>query len=90
MLFNLTADPEERINLSGSKPRAVRTLMARLEKLKSGMLPANALPEDKAGNPANFGGVWQTGWCTAISGTSKNLQGIPQVVWLLGIILLAA
>jgi hypothetical protein len=84
MLFNLTADPEERVDLSGSKPRALRALMARLENLKSGMLPPDALPENKAGNPANFGGVWQTGWCTAFSGTSKNLQGIAQVIWLLG------
>ena len=62
-LFNLTADPNEKRDLSGERPDDVQRLLKRLALYESSMIPADATEQVKEGNPSNFGGVFRTGWC---------------------------
>jgi len=63
VLYNIAADPEERINLLEIEPEVAGELKARLDDyiaiLPDGFYP----PEDPAGKPENFGGIWSAGWC---------------------------
>ena len=62
-LYNLTADPEERVNVADDNPEIVAVLTKRLDKLHATMIPANVHAQVSAGNPANFNGVYSPGWC---------------------------
>ena len=62
-LFNLKDDPNEHDNLATVYPDLVEDLKARLAEYEATMIPPDTTSEIVDGNPANFGGVWSTGWC---------------------------
>lgn len=60
-LFNITADPAERNDLSSSNPDVVKALMKRLEDYKKGAVPCRFPDPDPQANPNLPGrsGVWE-------------------------------
>ncbi|KAK3588141.1 hypothetical protein CHS0354_012199 [Potamilus streckersoni] len=62
-LFNLKDDPYEHNNLARDQPELVKKMEGILQEYKKHLVPAMHPPEDKKGNPKNFGGVWTPGWC---------------------------
>ena len=64
-LFNLTSDPYEKDNLALNYPSIVTDLKARLSKYFKTMIKPDIATEVQAGNPNNFGGFFNTGWCKA-------------------------
>ena len=66
MLFNLTVDPFEQYDLSGSNPRLVSELERKLRLLIVGQIRSVKRPEVAAGNPSNFGGFYSPGWCQSV------------------------
>ena len=64
-LFNLTSDPYENVNLALKYPSIVTDLKARLSKYFKTMIKPDIATEVQAGNPNNFGGFFNTGWCKA-------------------------
>ena len=60
-LFNITADPYERKDVSASFPDVVTQLMQRIEAYNATHIEQFRLPFDPKSDPANFGGVW-TPW----------------------------
>jgi len=62
-LFNLKDDPNEYNNLATANPDLVEELKAKLAEYEATMIPPDTTSEIVDGNPANFGGVWSTGWC---------------------------
>ena len=62
-LYNLTADPFEKINIAKDNSKIVKDLMERLEKYLKSMISPNIKDEIEEGNPNNFGGFWSPGWC---------------------------
>ena len=65
MLFNITADPTEHHDISEDHPDIVRDMLKRLDEIEAGMIPPDVAPETRDGNPNNFGGNFETGWCQA-------------------------
>ncbi|XP_046355962.1 arylsulfatase B-like [Haliotis rufescens] len=63
-LFNLKDDPNERNDLSNSRPDMVKKLAARLAWYEKQAVPPNfpETPNDLS-NPALYGNVWSPGWC---------------------------
>jgi arylsulfatase A-like enzyme len=59
MLFNLTADPFEKDDVSEANPSVVKSLLARMAVYNSTMVAPLNEPPDPACNPKKFGGVWQ-------------------------------
>lgn len=57
-LFNITADPQERHDLSDSKPEVVKMMLERLKYYQSTAVPARFPKPDPNSNPAKHGGVW--------------------------------
>ncbi|XP_076452393.1 arylsulfatase B-like [Babylonia areolata] len=57
-LFNVVEDPEERHDLSGSKPEVVRKLLDRLQYYNSTAVPVNFPDPDPNADPGKHGGVW--------------------------------
>ena len=57
-LFNITADPEERHDLSESRPEVVRQLLDRLLYYNSTAVPPRFPKSDPNSNPEKHGGVW--------------------------------
>ena len=64
-LFNLTSDPYENVNLALNYPSIVTDLKARLSKYFKTMIKPDIATQVQAGNPNNFGGFFNTGWCKA-------------------------
>ncbi|XP_064601366.1 arylsulfatase B-like [Liolophura sinensis] len=62
-LYDIEADPTEHFDLASQLPQVVSMMRDRLENYRKSMVPAGDLPDDPAGNPKNFGGVWSPGWC---------------------------
>ncbi len=60
-LFNITSDPCEYNNLAHQMPQIVAMLEARLSKYEATMVKPRNKPEDPAGDPKLWGGVW-TPW----------------------------
>ncbi|KAG9344531.1 hypothetical protein JZ751_011201 [Albula glossodonta] len=60
-LFNITADPYERRDLSKSRPEVVKVLMARLAEYNQTAIPPRNPPDDPFADPQLHGGVW-TPW----------------------------
>ena len=60
-LFNITADPEERTDVSSQYPDVVDELMARLEMYNATAVPPRYPAPDPKSNPALYGNVW-TPW----------------------------
>ncbi|XP_053572167.1 arylsulfatase I [Bombina bombina] len=57
-LFNITADPYERHDLSNQKPEIVKELLKRLSYYNSTAIPVRYPSEDPRGNPELNGGAW--------------------------------
>ncbi|XP_014406023.1 PREDICTED: arylsulfatase J [Myotis brandtii] len=57
-LFNITADPYERVDLSGRYPGVVRQLLRRLSQFNRTAVPVRYPPGDPRSNPRLNGGVW--------------------------------
>ena len=57
-LFNITADPEERNDLSSEHPEKVAELMSRLEVYNRTAVPVCYPPPDPQANPALHGNAW--------------------------------
>ncbi|XP_064601569.1 arylsulfatase B-like [Liolophura sinensis] len=62
-LYDIEADPTEHFDLASQLPQIVSMMRDRLENYRKSMVPAGDLPDDPAGDPKNFGGVWSPGWC---------------------------
>ncbi|KAF0296121.1 Arylsulfatase I [Amphibalanus amphitrite] len=60
-LFNATADPTERQDLSSLMPETVQAMLERLLELSKELVPADLPDPDPRGDPVD--GVWTTGWC---------------------------
>ncbi|XP_036403168.1 arylsulfatase I [Megalops cyprinoides] len=60
-LFNITADPYERRDLSKARPDVVRVLLARLAEYNQTAVPTRSPPDDPLADPQLHGGVW-TPW----------------------------
>ncbi|XP_078407303.1 arylsulfatase I-like [Cetorhinus maximus] len=57
-LFNITADPYEREEVSGKHPRVVKRLLARLAYYDSTSIPVRYPADDPRANPELNGGAW--------------------------------
>ncbi|XP_073496043.1 arylsulfatase J [Phyllobates terribilis] len=57
-LFNITADPFERIDLSEKYPDVVKQLLRRLAQFNKSAVPVRYPPKDPRSNPKLNGGVW--------------------------------
>ena len=64
-LYNLTADPYEKINIAAQHPKIVQELTQKLQAYGATMIPPDNAPEIEDGNPNKHGGVYGPGWCTA-------------------------
>ncbi|PVD28249.1 hypothetical protein C0Q70_10836 [Pomacea canaliculata] len=57
-LFNITADPEERVDLSHTHLDLVQQLLERLDYYNATAVPPRYPPDDPNSNPERHGGVW--------------------------------
>ncbi|KAM3671845.1 arylsulfatase J [Ammospiza maritima maritima] len=57
-LFNITADPYERVDLSARHPEVVKQLLRRLSQFNKTAVPVRYPPKDPRSNPKLNGGVW--------------------------------
>ncbi|OXB68186.1 hypothetical protein ASZ78_012284 [Callipepla squamata] len=57
-LFNITADPYERVDLSAKYPDVVKQLLRRLSQFNKTAVPVRYPPKDPRSNPKLNGGVW--------------------------------
>jgi len=57
-LFNISADPNEKEDVSAAHPDIVKDLLVRIEYYRKGLVPAWSPPNDPKSNPANFDGNW--------------------------------
>ncbi|XP_069832909.1 arylsulfatase J [Dendropsophus ebraccatus] len=57
-LFNITADPYERVDLSERYPDIVKQLLRRLAQFNKSAVPVRYPPKDPRSNPKLNGGVW--------------------------------
>lgn len=57
-LFNITADPYERVDLSSRYPGIVKQLLRRLSQFNKTAVPVRYPPKDPRSNPRLNGGVW--------------------------------
>ncbi|XP_059085957.1 arylsulfatase I-like [Tigriopus californicus] len=64
-LYNITSDPEERVDLSHNHPDIVESMLAKLARFDASMIPPNIKPEVASGNPNRFNGIYTPGWCQA-------------------------
>jgi len=62
-LFNLSVDPEERENLAEVETERAAEMLTRLLEIEEGMSGVRYPENTDAGDPANFGGIWDAGWC---------------------------
>ncbi|XP_051943354.1 arylsulfatase I-like [Hippocampus zosterae] len=57
-LFNISADPYERLDLSRRRPEVVRHLLARLAHYNRTAVPVHFPPDDPRAHPDKHGGAW--------------------------------
>ena len=57
-LFNITADPNERTDLSSTHPSIVEVMLAMLDAFNGTAVPCRYPKEDHRGDPALLGGYW--------------------------------
>lgn len=60
-LFDVVADPTEKINLAPTRPDLVAALLAKLQAYNDTNIPQANSPQDPAADPSKFGGFW-TPW----------------------------
>jgi len=63
MLFNVRADPEERVDLASSLPEEVARLKGRAAQHFLELQPQFTPDDDPRGDPVRWGGYWGPGWC---------------------------
>ena len=63
VLYNIKEDPSETVNLADSEPVIAEDLRSRLEAYIADLPDEFYPPDDPAGDPQNWGGVWSDGWC---------------------------
>ncbi|XP_062376334.1 arylsulfatase I [Sardina pilchardus] len=73
-LFNVTADPYERRDLSEARPEVVRLLMGRVAEYNRTAVPARNPPDDPLADPQLRGGVWAP-WLGPAEGPSGGSAG---------------
>ncbi|OCT86357.1 arylsulfatase I [Xenopus laevis] len=73
-LFNITADPFERHELSSSKPEVVKELLVRLAHYNRTAIPVRYPAEDPRGNPELNGGAWGP-WASEDDDEEENWIG---------------
>ena len=61
-LFNITNDPCETRDLSGSEPKVLQDMLKRLKSYFNTMVKPNYPSIDWNYNPSDFGGVWAPWW----------------------------
>ncbi|XP_063841096.1 arylsulfatase I-like [Scylla paramamosain] len=64
-LSDLEEDPNETINLVEERPDIAAKLKELLLAQLASLVPHDNPPNDNAGNPENWEGIWEPGWCTA-------------------------
>jgi len=69
-LFNLAADPEERIDLSSERPDLVQAMVDRVRELAMQLVEPDNPGTVWDGNPALTGWEWTTGWCNISASTN--------------------
>ena len=62
-LFNVVSDPEERENLIEIETVIATEMIAKLDEYVADLPDGFYPPQDPAGSPENFGGIWDAGWC---------------------------
>ncbi|XP_034251455.1 arylsulfatase B-like [Thrips palmi] len=62
-LFNIRADPCERVNLAAARPQVLQSLEEALGRYRRTMLPPRNVPTDPLADPAHWNGTW-TNWCS--------------------------
>jgi len=62
-LYNIATDPEEKENLFETEPQVAADMRARLDEYIAALPDGSYPSKDEAGNPSNFGGIWNAGWC---------------------------
>ena len=62
LLFNLSEDPQEKIDLSSIDTSRALKMHARLNTLMKNSMYLK-MPNMPAGDPKKHGGLWSTGWC---------------------------
>ncbi|XP_043240335.1 arylsulfatase J-like [Amphibalanus amphitrite] len=62
-LFNVTADPDERVDLAEQMPDVVKRMQDRVLELMEDLVPADYPKQIIDGYPTK--GLWETGWCDA-------------------------
>lgn len=64
-LSDLEDDPNETTNLVEVRPDVAEAMEELLRAQLATLVPADVPPDDDAGNPEYWDGVWEPGWCTA-------------------------
>ena len=72
LLFDLSQDPNEQLDLSKKYPNIVMKLKNVLSKYHSSMIPPDVKDKVAKGNPSHFGNIWSTGWCQAEPSSFEN------------------
>ena len=62
-LFNVVQDPSESVDLAEDNPDLVLDLMDRIRAHLDTMIEPDVAEEIIEGNPSNFGGAFDKGWC---------------------------
>ncbi|XP_042209997.1 arylsulfatase J-like isoform X2 [Homarus americanus] len=62
-LYNITEDPEERVNLAATQEAVVRQMLQVILHQMSRYVPADIKPNDPSANPIFWGNIWSPGWC---------------------------
>ncbi|XP_076851943.1 arylsulfatase I [Brachyhypopomus gauderio] len=70
-LFNISADPYERMDLADARPEVVKLLLSRIAEYNRTAVPAQNPPDDPMADPQLHGGVW-TPWLTQEEGESEH------------------
>ncbi|KAK8750574.1 hypothetical protein OTU49_014911 [Cherax quadricarinatus] len=65
-LYNITADPEERVNLAAEEQGVVRHILQFILQQMTRYVPADIKPDDPAADPSNYNNIWSPGWCDPV------------------------
>ncbi|XP_061427349.1 arylsulfatase I [Lethenteron reissneri] len=76
-LFNLSADPFERYDVSARHPDVVRHLLGRLAEYARGAVPVRFPADDSRAHPALQGGVWGPWLLPRDGGARRRGEGQP-------------
>lgn len=63
-LFDIEADPTERVNLARENPVLTKMMDNKLKELSASSVPDLIHTPDKHGDPSYWNNIWSPGWCT--------------------------